>query len=106
MLPLLVVYADFIGLLGAAFVARTYVGVEFSQFFSVFFQSVDMIDVGRSMVKSLVFGGVVALTGVYCGFQTTGGAQGVGRSTTNSVVRALLAVLIADYFIEKVLLAM
>jgi phospholipid/cholesterol/gamma-HCH transport system permease protein len=106
MLPLLVIYADFIGLLGGTLVAQTYLGVSPEQFFKVFFQATDMADVWRSLCKSTAFGGIIAVTGCYFGFKTTGGAEGVGRSTTDSVVYALLAVLIADYFIEKVLLAL
>jgi len=106
MLPLLVVYADFVAMLGGALVARTYVGVQFSTFFRVFFQWTDMGDVVRSMVKCLFFGLTIAVTGCYFGFKTTGGAEGVGRSTTDSVVFAILAVLVSDYFMEKVLLAL
>jgi len=105
MLPALAVYGDFVGLLGGALVARTYVGVEFGHFFRVFFQVVSMKEVWRSMIKCVAFGGIIAVVGCHFGFKTTGGAEGVGRSTTDSVVWALLTVLIADYFIEKVLLA-
>jgi len=106
MLPILVIYADFVAMLGGALVAQTYVGVTPSQFFDVFFQWMEMKEVWRSLFKSLCFGGIIAVTGCHCGFRTTGGAEGVGRSTTESVVYALLAVLIADYFIEKILLAL
>jgi len=106
MLPVLVIYADFMGLLGGALVARSYVGVGFSQFFQVFFQYITFADVWRSMVKSLCFGVIIATAGCYFGFKTTGGAEGVGRSTTASVVWALLSVLVADYFIERILLGL
>ena len=109
MLPILVVYADFVAILGGAFVARTYVGVAFSSFFDVFFnfmRTMGMTDVWRSMAKSFCFGGIIAVTGCYFGFKTSGGAEGVGKSTTQSVVYSLLAVLVADYFLEKVLLAL
>lgn len=105
MLPVLTLYADFVGMLGGALVARNYVGVEFSQFFQVFFQEMNMTEVWRPMVKCVVFGGIIAIVGCHFGFKTTGGAEGVGRSTTDSVVSALLAILIADYFMEKILLA-
>jgi len=106
MVPVLTIYADFVGMLGGALVARTYVGVEYSQFFQVFFQFVTMTEIWRSLIKAVVFGGIIAVTGCYFGFKTSGGAEGVGRSTTDSVVCALLAVLISDYFMEKVLLAL
>jgi len=109
MLPVLVIYADFMAMLGGAFVARTYVGVPFATYFDVFFNLMrgdGMTEVWRSMAKSVCFGGIIAVTGCYFGFKTTGGAEGVGKSTTDSVVYSLLAVLIADYFLEKVLLAL
>jgi phospholipid/cholesterol/gamma-HCH transport system permease protein len=105
MLPILAIYADFIGMLGGALVARSFVGVEFRRFFQVFFQFLEMKDVWRSMMKCVIFGNIIAITGCYFGFKTTGGAEGVGRSTTDSVVFALLSVVVADYFIERVLLA-
>lgn len=109
MLPVLVVYADFVAMLGGAFIAWSYVGVPFSSFFDVFFSFMynsGLTDVWRSMAKCFCFGGIIAITGCYFGFKTSGGAEGVGRSTTDSVVYAILAVLIADYFLEKVLLAL
>jgi len=106
MLPLLTIYADFVGMMGGALVARTYAGVDLSQFFTVFLQNMTMTEAWRSMIKCVVFGGIIAVVGCYFGFKTTGGAEGVGRSTTDSVVCSLLAVLIADYFMEKVLLAL
>ncbi len=104
MLPILTIYADFLAMLGGALVARTYVGVGYDRFFQVFFQYITFADVWRSMVKTLCFGVIIAITGCYFGFKTSGGAEGVGRSTTSSVVWALLSVLVADYFIERVLL--
>lgn len=106
MLPILVIYADFMGLLGGAFVSQTYVGVEYSRFFRVFFDFLSFADVWRSMVKSLCFGVIIAVTGCYFGFKTRGGAEGVGRSTTSSVVWSLMCVLIADFFIERILIGL
>jgi len=109
MLPILVIYADFVAMLGGALVAHTYVGVPFSTFFDVLFNFMHpggLRDVWRSLAKAFCFGGIIAVTGCHFGFKTSGGAEGVGRSTTDSVVYSLLAVLIADYFLEKVLLAL
>jgi phospholipid/cholesterol/gamma-HCH transport system permease protein len=106
MLPVLVIYADFVSMLAGAVISQTYVGVPPSTFFRVFFDFVSRQDVWRSMVKCVFFGGIIAVTGCYFGFKTSGGAEGVGRSTTDSVVYSILAVLVADYFIEKVLLAL
>ena len=106
MMPILVIYADFVAVIGGALIAKSYVGVEPKVFFQQFFQWMDMTEVWRSMIKCVVFGGIVAITGCYFGFRTKGGAEGVGRSATDSVVFAILAVLVCDYFLEKVLLAL
>jgi len=105
LLPLLVTYADFAAMLGGAGMAWLSVHVSPTEFFRVFFQYMSFRQMWHSLVKALVFGGIVAMTGCYHGFKTTGGAEGVGRSTTASVVHSLLAILVADYFISKILLA-
>ncbi len=104
--PGLVIYADFCAILGGAFMGWTYVNVAPNQFFQLFFQYLTVREMARSMVKSVAFGGIIAVTGCYEGLATTGGAEGVGRSTTSSVVHSLLAILVADYFISKLLLAL
>jgi len=104
LLPVLVIYADFVAMLGGAGMAWFYVHVSPGQFFRTFFQALTMSQVTRSLVKSVFFGIIIAITGCYHGFKTSGGAEGVGRSTTQSVVHSLLAILMADYFISKVLL--
>jgi len=105
MFPVLVIYTDFVALLGGASIAKVYVNVEPSTFFRVFFSYMEMKEVWRSMIKCVIFGVIIAIIGCYFGFKTTGGAEGVGKSTTDSVVYALLAVLVSDYFIGKILLA-
>ena len=106
LLPVLVVYADFAAIVGGAGMAWITVHVAPSEFFRVFFQYLELEEMARSLVKSIIFGIIIAVTGCYHGFKTTGGAEGVGRSTTESVVHSLLAILVADYFISKVLLAL
>lgn len=105
LLPFLVVYADFTALVGGAGMAWFYVGVAPREFFRLLFQYLEFGEMVRSLVKAFVFGGIIAIVGCYHGFKTTGGAEGVGRSTTQSVVHSLMAVLVADYFISKLLLA-
>jgi phospholipid/cholesterol/gamma-HCH transport system permease protein len=106
MLPVLVAYADFAAMLGGAGMAWMSVRVVPGEFFRVFFQYLEFEEMTRSLIKSVVFGAVIAVTGCYHGFKTTGGAEGVGRSTTASVVHSLLAILVADYFISRILLAL
>ena len=62
-----------------------------------------MNDVWSGVIKSAVFGLILTLTGCVRGYYTTGGAEGVGRSTTNAVVSASLIILLSDFFLTKIL---
>ena len=104
LLPVLVVYADFVALLGGAGMAWLQLNVSPRTFFDVLFNSLTMQEMTRPLVKACVFGAIIAITGCYHGLKTTGGAEGVGRSTTRSVVHSLVAILIADYFLSKLLM--
>lgn len=104
LLPALVIYADFIAILGGSIMAWVQLNVRPSVFFDTFFNAMELTEMWRSLVKASVFGMIIAVTGCYHGFKTTGGAEGVGRSTTESVVHSLLAILIADYFLSKLLM--
>ena len=104
LLPVLVVYADFVALLGGAGMAWLQLNVSPRTFFDVLFNSLTMQEMTRPLVKACVIGAIIAITGCYHGLKTTGGAEGVGRSTTRSVVHSLVAILIADYFLSKLLM--
>lgn len=62
-------------------------------------------DVYGGLIKTVVFGTIIALTGCYYGFRTSGGAAGVGRATTNSVVLTLVLILVFDYLLSSFILA-
>jgi phospholipid/cholesterol/gamma-HCH transport system permease protein len=55
------------------------------------------------LIKALVFGAVVGLIGCYKGFNTEGGAEGVGKATTGAVVVSCMLILILDYFLSALL---
>ena len=67
------------------------------------FQFMDWNDVSSGLVKSAVFGLLIAIVGCQKGFYTTGGAEGVGRSTTRAVVLASITILVSDFFLTKLL---
>jgi phospholipid/cholesterol/gamma-HCH transport system permease protein len=67
------------------------------------FQFLDLNDIWSGLIKSSVFGLILALTGCVHGYYTFGGAEGVGRSTTAAVVNASLYILLTDFFLTKVL---
>jgi len=102
--PVLVIYADFVAILGGAATAWVQMKVPPGTFFDMFINNLHFQEMTRSLIKAVVFGVIIATTGCYHGFRTTGGAEGVGRSTTESVVHSLLAILMADYLLSKILM--
>jgi len=101
--PTLVIYVDVVGLLGGAMVGQTFVGLRANIFFEKFYLYAEFADIFRSLVKSTIFGGIIALIGCHEGFSTKGGPEGVGRATTKSVVTSLLLILVFDYFVERLM---
>ena len=103
MLPLLVLLGDALGIYGGYLV-----GVKLMQSNPVIyeqntFQFLKMNDIWSGLIKAAVFGLILTLTGCVRGYYTTGGAEGVGRSTTAAVVSASLIILLADFFLTKML---
>jgi len=93
--PLLALYANLIGLLGAALVMRGF-GIPFVAFFHQVSGAVALTDLGSGLFKAVVFGLLVATVGCLRGLQTGSGAASVGRSTTSAVVTAIILIVIAD----------
>ncbi|HEX9669618.1 MAG TPA: ABC transporter permease [Thermoanaerobaculia bacterium] len=102
-LPLLVVLADAVGIYGGYLVSVVLMDANPVVYMENTFQFMQVHDFTSGLIKSAVFGLLVAVIGCQKGFYTTGGAEGVGRSTTNAVVIASIAILIADFFLTKLL---
>ena len=102
MLPILVIFSDLIAVAGAMAVAVLFLGVSQESFMSGLKLFFSLSDVAAGLFKAGVFGLIISLVGCYQGLQTTGGAEGVGRSTTRAVVVASVAILVADYLIAVV----
>ena len=103
MLPIITALADFIAIFGALIVATSLIGVETETFMNGFKQLFKLSDFFSGLVKATAFGGIISIMGCYHGFFTTGGAQGVGASTTRAVVSAAVMILIADYVMATLL---
>ena len=101
MLPLLVATADVIGVLGGYLVSVYKLGFNPGTYLKNTVDFVEFIDVFSGLVKAAVFGFLVALMGCYHGFHSRGGAQGVGKATTNAVVSASILILIANYIVTE-----
>jgi phospholipid/cholesterol/gamma-HCH transport system permease protein len=87
-LPLLTIISDFLGLVGGYFIAATMLNITKSQYWTSAWQVLEYNDLTQGLLKPFLFAIVVALVGCYYGLNTTGGTQGVGRSTTKAVVVA------------------
>ena len=103
MVPLLTVVADFTGILGGYFVGVHILGINSGIFIKNITRLVDLNDIYNGLVKAACFGLILSLVGCYKGFNTYGGAEGVGRATTEAVVLASIAILISDYFLTAVM---
>jgi phospholipid/cholesterol/gamma-HCH transport system permease protein len=101
--PMLVVLADAIGIMGGYLVAVGYLGANPVVYMNNTFQFLSMEDMTSGLIKAAAFGFLLSLIGCQCGYDTKGGAEGVGLSTTKAVVMGSLAILIADFFLTKVL---
>ena len=99
MLPLLVILANLVGIFGGYVVSTHVLGLPDHLYTTQTWASITSDDITIGMVKSVVFGLLIGLMGTYHGFNTRGGAEGVGRATTAAVVYSAVTILVADYFI-------
>ncbi|MBU2262133.1 MAG: ABC transporter permease [Proteobacteria bacterium] len=103
MVPLLTVVADFVGILGGYFVGVHILGINSGVFVKNITRLVELDDIYNGLVKAACFGLILSLIGCYKGFNTRGGAEGVGRATTEAVVLASISILISDYFLTAIM---
>jgi phospholipid/cholesterol/gamma-HCH transport system permease protein len=102
MLPALTMIGDALGILGGLIVATYTLDLAPGLYINDVFDSLNFGDVGSGIAKSFFFAYFIAIIGCYNGLHTTGGADGVGRATTNTVVIAAILVLISDFFLTKI----
>ncbi len=102
-LPLLVLCADAIGVLGGYLVSVHKLGFNSALYIEQTFKYLKAEDVRSGLIKAVAFGFVIALFGCYQGYFSKGGAQGVGRATTNAVVSSSIAILILNYILTSIL---
>jgi phospholipid/cholesterol/gamma-HCH transport system permease protein len=102
--PILTTYATATGLFGGMLLAQVYLGVASEQFWFRVFEYMDWEEIRTGLIKAIVFGGLYSSICVYYGLKTTGGAEGVGRSTTRAVVISLTMILVADFLLTRALI--
>jgi phospholipid/cholesterol/gamma-HCH transport system permease protein len=105
MMPVLVLVADIIGVFGGYLVGIYKLDFNPHNYIVNTFEYLEPFDVGSGLVKAAVFGFLIALMGCYHGFNSKGGAQGVGRATTNAVVSGAMLVLVSNYIITEAFFA-
>ena len=104
MLPLLTAVADFMGIFGGMVVSLLDIKMTFTTYFYQVIRSVTLSDFFGGIFKSVFFGFFISLIGCYNGLKVEGGAEGVGKATTRSVVAASVSIMISDYFLTKLLI--
>jgi phospholipid/cholesterol/gamma-HCH transport system permease protein len=102
-LPLLTVAADVFGLVGGGIVGKQLYGLDPNSYIASARNGIDIDDVLGGVIKPIVFGFIIGVVSCFRGLNTTGGTVGVGKSTTNAVVTASICVIIADFFLSKIL---
>jgi phospholipid/cholesterol/gamma-HCH transport system permease protein len=105
MLPLLTVLADIVSILGGMWVAGIYAHISQESFITSARSAVPFADVLRGLLKSAVFGVIIAIIGSYQGLQTRGGAAGVGKATTGAVVTSIILIFIFNFALSYILFA-
>ncbi len=98
-MPVLVIYADVVGIFGGMIVARYQLDVTFWQFWDMCTFVLEVKDISFGLIKAFVFGIIVTMVACEEGFAAEGGAEGVGRATMRSVVYSFLMILVANYLV-------
>ena len=101
--PALVAFAMVVGIIGGGIVAdvNPKIDVPFNVYYENMTRAINYVDIFKGLFKSMVFGGIIAHVGCYVGFKTSGGARGIGESTTRSVVLSFLLIMIANYLLTR-----
>lgn len=101
MMPLITVYANIVGVAGGSIVGQTQLGVSMAAYMDNATQFAENKDLYVGLLKSILFGIIIATVACHQGFSATGGAVGVGRATRRTVVISFLVILTVGYMITR-----
>ena len=104
-LPFLVLIADVLGVMGGWLIGTAKLGFSSAGYLRATLDFMQTMDVVSGLVKAAVFGFLIALMGCWCGYNSRGGAQGVGAATTSAVVISSILILALDYIITEMFFA-
>ena len=105
MLPLLTILADTMGILGGMLIGVLQEGLSPVFYLQRTFNVLSLDDIAVGLAKPVIFAFIIAIIGCRNGLAARGGADGVGRATTNTVYAAAIAILVSDFFITKLFLS-
>ncbi len=103
MVPILTIFADFIGLFGGYMVGVWKFGIRHTIYLNKTWEFLHLHDVVNGIIKTIFFGMIIILISCYKGFTASEGAEGVGKATISAVVLSCIAILVVDYFLTVIL---
>jgi phospholipid/cholesterol/gamma-HCH transport system permease protein len=103
MLPILTIVSLVMGLIGGVLVAELFYGISQVIFIDSIKSFLQLWDLVSALIKAVMFGGIISIIGCSWGLTTTGGAKGVGESTTTAVVMSLIAIFITNFFLSWIM---
>ena len=103
MLPLLVVYADVVALLGSYIMVNAFNNSSFQLYFNEVADVISYLDISSSLVKSAFFGFAIGVTGCYAGYHSGKGTTGVGRAANTAVVVSMILIFVVDLIMLQIL---
>jgi phospholipid/cholesterol/gamma-HCH transport system permease protein len=106
MLPLLTTIASAVGIMGGMLIGIFYLNLSSNFYWRSVVTTLNFNDLGSGIGKTFFFGFLIALIACYNGLRTSGGADGVGRATTSTVVICAITTLVLNFFLTKLFLAM
>ena len=98
MLPLLTIFADFFGILGGYLIGVGKLNITHSMYMKMTFDPLSVKDIVTGLMKSVSFAVIICMISCFEGLKSGGGAEGVGKATTSSVVRSFILIIVADCF--------
>lgn len=106
LIPLLTVLANYMGIMGGAFICTRFFGVEPHYYWTHSQRFVGLWDLFMGLAKSVAFGAIIAQISCHCGLNSQPGAEGVGRAATQAFVISFVVILIVDFFLGMFLIAL
>lgn len=101
-LPLLTIFADFLGILGGLFICKSEFGMTTGFYLNKVISTIKLVDVYTGLLKTVFFAIIITIIACYRGFKTKDGTRGVGNSTTWVVVTSSIMIMVADFLLSKI----